>query len=115
MRKKAEGSATTAKEDANAFRQRWVNGAGMPVLRGAYAYDARASVLQIALRQSGSVQGLKAALKSKAKAEGLTVCVWGGEDAPPARAHPLLTWAGRGFAPSLGVRDLAPSANAKHS
>jgi hypothetical protein len=73
MRKKAEGSATTAKEDANAFRQRWVNGAGMPALRGAYHYDARGGQLQIALRQGGSVQCLKAALKSKVKAEGLKV------------------------------------------
>jgi hypothetical protein len=73
MRRKAEGSATTAKEDANAFRARWVNGAGMPVLQGAYGYDARNSVLQVALRQGGGLQCLKAALRSKAKAEGLKV------------------------------------------
>ncbi|KAI8462736.1 MAG: hypothetical protein J3K34DRAFT_527522 [Monoraphidium minutum] len=75
MRKKAEGSATTAKEDASAFRQRWVNGAGMPALRAAYQFDARGGALQLALRQGGGLQCLKAALRSKAKAEGLKVMV----------------------------------------
>ena len=75
LRRKAEGSAAAAKEDASAFRARWVAGAGVPTLRAAYAYDRREGQLLLALRQGGSMQTLKAALRSRARAESLKVAV----------------------------------------